>query len=113
MQAPPCVHEYMGALNKLRTMQLQPGQSVQVPLTDGKKYAMVKVDAQEREQITTQVGNFNAVKYEIHMFNDVIIPRKARMHVWLSDDARRLPVQIRVRLNVLVGTITLQLEKME
>ena len=113
IQSPPCVHEYLGALNKLRSMHLQPGQSAQVPLTDGKKFAMVKVDAQERELVKTPVGNFNAIRHEIHMFNDVIIPRKARMHVWLSDDAKRLPVQLRVRLSILVGTITLQLEKME
>jgi hypothetical protein len=35
------------------------------------------------------------------------------MHVWISDDARRLPVQLRVRMSVLIGTITLQLEKIE
>ncbi|HYO80571.1 MAG TPA: DUF3108 domain-containing protein [Bryobacteraceae bacterium] len=113
LQTAPCVHEYMGALNKLRGMQIALGQSVQVPMTDGKKFAMVKVDAQEREVVKTPVGSFNAIRYEIHMFNEVIINRKARMHVWVSDDPRRLPVQVRVRMNVLTGTITLQLEKME
>jgi hypothetical protein len=35
------------------------------------------------------------------------------MYVWVSDDARRLPVQLRVRMQFLIGTITLQLEKEE
>jgi hypothetical protein len=113
LDTPPCVHEYMGGLAKLRTLKLEPGQSATVPLTDGKKFAQVKVDAQEREQVKTPVGTFNAMRYEVHMFNGVILNRKARMHVWISDDARRLPVQIRVRIGVLIGTITLQLEKME
>jgi hypothetical protein len=47
------------------------------------------------------------------MFNGVLIGRKARMYVWISDDARRLPVQIQVRMAFLIGTITLQLEKEE
>jgi hypothetical protein len=113
LQTPPCVHEYMGGLRKLRTLGLEPGQSTTVPLTDGKKFASVKVDAQEREQIKTPAGAFSAMRYEVHMFNNVILNRKARMHVWISEDARRLPVQLRVRMSVLVGTITLQLERIE
>jgi hypothetical protein len=113
LQTPACVHEYMGGLHKLRSLELDPGQSATVPLTDGKKFANVKVDAQEREQVKTPLGTFTAIRHEVHMFNGVIANRKARMYVWISDDARRLPVQIRVRMSVLVGTITLQLEKIE
>ena len=110
---PPCVHDYVGGLNKLRTYKLEPGQSVQIPMTDGKKFAQVRVQAQEREQVKTPTGTYQAMRYEVFMFNDVLIKRKARMFVWLTEDARRLPVQIRVRLQFLVGTITLQLEKEE
>jgi hypothetical protein len=47
------------------------------------------------------------------MFNGVLANRKARLFVWVTDDSRRLPVQLRVRLQFLIGTITLQLEKEE
>jgi hypothetical protein len=110
IETPPCVYEYMGALTKLRTMHVEPGNSVQVPLTDGKKFANVRVDAQEREQVKIGPRTYNTIRYQVNMFNDVLIRRKARMNVWITDDARRLPVQIRVRMSVLVGTITLQLE---
>jgi hypothetical protein len=113
VQTPPCVHEYLGGMRKLRTLNLEPGQSAMVPLTDGKKFANVKVDALDREQVKTPAGTFTAVRHEVHMFNEVILNRKARMYVWISDDARRLPVQLRVRMSVLIGTITLQLEKIE
>jgi hypothetical protein len=63
--------------------------------------------------VKTPAGTFTAVRHEVHMFNEVILNRKARMYVWISDDARRLPVQLRVRMSVLIGTITLQLEKIE
>ena len=113
LETPPCVHEYMGALTRLRSLRPEPGQSVQVPMTDGKKFANVKVDAQDRE--TVRVGNqsYQTVRYEVHMFNDVLLSKKARMYVWVTDDNRRLPVQLRVKLSVLVGSITLQLEKAE
>jgi hypothetical protein len=113
LQIPQCTFEYMGAMHHLRNMRLEPGQSVTVPVTDGKKFAQVKVEAQEREQVKTPVGTFSAIRHEIHMFNGVIIPKNAKMYMWLTDDARRLPVQLRVRLQFLIGTITLQLEKEE
>lgn len=113
IQTPPCVHDYVGGLNKLRAMQLEPGQSVQIPLSDGKKFANVRVDAQEREEVKTPLGAYKTVRYEIHMFNDVLVNKKARMFVWLTEDERRLPVQIRVRMQFIIGTITLQLEKEE
>lgn len=108
---PPCVYDYIGGLNKLREYKLEPGQSVQIPMTDGKKFAEVRVEAQEREQVKAPAGTFQAMRYEVFLFNDVLIKRKARMFVWLTDDARRLPVQLRMRMQFLVGTITLQLEK--
>jgi hypothetical protein len=108
-----CVHEYLGGLNKLRMAKLAPGQSTEVPMSDGKKFANVKVEAQEREQVKTPAGTFNTIRHEVFMFSGVLINRKARMFVWVTDDARRLPVQVRVRLQFLIGTITLQLEKQE
>jgi hypothetical protein len=113
LETPPCVHEYMGALARMRGMRIEPGKSAEIPLTDGKKFANVRVDAQEREQVRVGDRSFNTIRHEVHMFNDVVLKRKARFYVWLTDDERRLPVQMRVKLSVLVGTITMQLEKVE
>ena len=54
------------------------GNPIQVPLSDGKKSASVKVEAQEREEVTTPLGKFKAIRYEVFMFNDVLINKKAR-----------------------------------
>jgi hypothetical protein len=110
---PACVHEYLGALQRLRMRKMEVGQSIQAPLSDGKKFANVKVEAQEREEVSTPIGKFKAIRYEIFLFNDVLINKKARLFVWLTDDDRRLPVQIRVRMQFPIGTIELKLEKQE
>ena len=65
----------------------------------------------EHEQVKTPAGAFKTVRYEAFLFNNVIYSRSGRVYIWLTDDARRLPVQIQVRLQVHIGTITLQLEK--
>ena len=113
VEIPACAADISGSLYKLRTLKLEPGQSAQLPMSDGKKSAMVRVEAQDREELTTKAGTFKTVRYESFVFNNVLYKRSARLFVWLTDDARRLPVQIRVRLNFPIGSITLQLEKVE
>jgi len=113
LQTPPCVFEYLGALHHMRSLKLEPGQSTTVPLTDGKKIANVKVEAQEREQVKTPTGTYNAIRYEVFLFNGVILARNARFQIWLTDDERKLPVQLRARMQFLIGTITLRLETEE
>jgi hypothetical protein len=87
---PPCVHDVLGGLYSLRTVNLQPGQATQTP-----------------------AGAFKTVRYEAFLFNDVLYRRYGHLYFWLTDDARKVPVQIRVRLQFTIGTITLQLEKEE
>ena len=41
----------------------------------------------------------------------MVLNRSGRVFIWLTDDHLRLPVQIQVRLQLTIGTITLQLEK--
>jgi len=111
IEIPACVHDVLGGLYLLRTMNLQPGQSTQVAVSDGKKSVMARVEAQQREDVKTPAGSFKTIRYEAFLFNDVLYRRYGHLYVWLTDDARKLPVQIRVRLQFAIGTITLQLEK--
>jgi hypothetical protein len=110
---PNCTHDVVGGLYYLRTLTMEPGQSVQVPVSDGKKSVMARVEAQQREDVKTPEGTFKTIRYELFLFNNVLYRRSAHLYVWLTDDRRKLPVQIRVRMTVTIGTITLTLEKHE
>ena len=112
-EVPPCVHDVLGGLFFIRTMNLEPGQSAQIPVSDGKKSVMVKIEAQAREDVKTPEGTFKTIRYEVYLFNNVLYKRPAHLNLWVTDDRRKLPVQIRVRMTFTVGTILLQLEKHE
>lgn len=113
VDTPDCVHEVLGGLLKLRTITMELGQSVTIPFSDGKKFVQARIEAQQREEISTPAGKFKAMRYEAYLFNNVFYQRSGRLFVWITEDARRLPVQIRVRLPIHIGTISLILEKEE
>lgn len=113
VQIPNCVQEVAAALLRLRRTKVEIGQSAQIPMSDGRKSTLVKVDAQERERIKTPAGTFSTVRYEANLLNGVIYSRKGRAFIWLTDDERRLPVRILLRMNFPLGTVTLDLEKEE
>jgi hypothetical protein len=110
---PACVHDVAGGLFFIRTLNLEPGQTAQVPVSDGKKSVMAKVEAQQREDVKTPAGTFKTIRYEVYLFNGVLYKRPAHLNMWLTDDRRKLPVQIRVRLQFTIGTINLLLERHE
>jgi hypothetical protein len=105
-----CEHDVIGALYLLRGMNLEPGKSASIPVSDGKKAVMARVDAQEREIVKINDKQFKTIRYEAFLFNNVLYRRSGRLFVWLTDDDRKIPVQIRVRLPFYIGTVTLTLE---
>jgi hypothetical protein len=110
---PECVHDLIGGFYLLRTLNLEPGQTTEAPVSDGKKSVMAKIEAQQREDVRTAAGTYKTIRYEIYLFNNVLFHRSAHLNVWLSDDGRRLPIQVRVRMPITIGTITLELDKRE
>jgi hypothetical protein len=82
-------------------------------MSDGRRSATVRIEAQEREEIKTPAGTFKTIRCETNMMNGVIYTRKGRVFIWVTDDERHMPVQIRLRMNFPVGTVTLQLAKEE
>lgn len=113
IDTPHCVQDIAGALFALRRSRIDIGKSAEFPVSDGKKFAMIKVESQEREEVKVKERIYKTIRYEAFLFNNVMFVRKASLHVWLTDDARKLPVQIRIRMNFPIGTITLTLDKEE
>lgn len=110
---PACVHDVLGGLMVLRNLRLEPGKTAQLPISDGKKFVQAKVESQQREELKTGIGTVKTIRYEVFLFNNVLYKRPGHLHVWLTDDDRRLPVQFEVRLQFTIGTITFRLEKEE
>ena len=110
---PGCTFDVIGALVELRRLKMEPGAVLSVPVSDGKKFVNARVEVQAREKIKTPTGEFNTIRCEALLFDGVLFQRKARLHVWFTDDPARVPLQIRIALRFYIGTVTLQVEKSE
>ena len=112
-EIPPCTYEITGALASLRGMDLPPGKWATFPITDGKKIAHGKIEAQARETMEVGGKSYSTVRYEAFLFDNVLYKRRGRLLIWMTDDSDRLPVQFRLLLGFPVGSITVQLDKQQ
>ena len=110
LEIPGCTFDVIGALVELRRLKLEPGTVLNVPVSDGKKFVNARVEVQAREKVKTPAGEFNALRCEAFLFDGVLFARKARLHVWFTDDPAKVPVQIRIAMRFYIGTVMLQLQ---
>jgi hypothetical protein len=110
---PTCVRDVIGGLIYLRTQNVELGHSVEIPMSDGKKFAVARVESQEREDIKINKTVYKTIRYEAFIFNKVLYTRSGRLLVWLTEDGRRVPVRVQVRAGFPIGTVTIELDKQE
>ena len=113
LDIPPCTYEITGALASLRGMDLPPGKWATIPITDGKKLAYGKIEAQGKESVSIDGKNYSTIRYEAFLFDNVLYKRKGRLLFWLTDDSDRVPVQFRLMMGFPVGSVTVQLDKQQ
>lgn len=113
VQIAPCTREVAGALASLGQIDLEPGKSTVIAVTNGRKLAEAKVEAQAKETVDIDGKNYQTIRYEAFLFDNVLYKRKGRLFIWITDDAERTPVQFRIQLGFPIGTVSLELEKQQ
>jgi|tagenome__1003787_1003787.scaffolds.fasta_scaffold20948982_3 hypothetical protein len=113
LDIPPCTREISGALASLRLLNLEPGQSTTIPVTDGKKVVSARIQSQARESLSFAGKKYQTMRYEAFLFDNVLYRRTGRLFVWLTEDQERIPVQIRLQLGFPIGNIIIQLDKQQ
>ncbi len=111
IEIPPCAYEILGAFTSMRTLAIEPGKSTTIPITNGKKLVNARIESQARESINVDGKTYQTVRYEAYIFDNVLYRRKGRLLIWLTDDADRLPVQLRLQMGFPIGNVSILLEK--
>ena len=101
----------LAALYRVRSLDLDVGQRFTLPVTDGKKAFFQKGEIVRRERVSVPWGTVDAlvlVPYTTHFSGVFERSEDPRVQVWISDDERRLPVKIQIK--VVIGSIHFDLE---
>ncbi len=106
----PFTQDALSALYVLRAIPLKPGSSVSIPVTDSGKMYKVQMRIGNVEPVKTGMGTVNAYRITPTITDMQGKPDGTRgLAIWISDDARRLPV--RMQAEVAVGNFNLTLRE--
>lgn len=103
---PGCVADVLTALDYIRAQPLHVGDSYSLRVNEGGKTSDVRCSVDLRETITTAAGRFVTVRVHPTLIGGGD-RQLGELWVWLTDDARHLPVQIQT--HAFWGTLTAQL----
>ncbi len=109
-EIPNCVTDMLSAVYYTASLPLQPGGMYSFPLSDGGAALTINVRVEAREQVKTPAGTFNAIRVQPETASG-LLKDKGKIWIWYSDDAARVPVQMRARMSW--GTLTFMLLRIE
>jgi len=105
---PAAVQDALSAMYVLRAIRLAEGDRFAMPVCDGGNNYRVMFEVGGRETVKTGVGTLGAVRVTSTVLD---AQRKAvgrPMRLWISDDARRLPLKLQAELAVGSFNLTLR-----
>jgi hypothetical protein len=101
---PRDVHDLASALLALRLKDLGPGAVFELPVFSGSETFILHAEVEGDEVVTTPAGRFDTVRVKVRLgFKDKFKTNRDS-HVWLSKDARHIPV--RMTADFAVGSVT-------
>jgi hypothetical protein len=107
---PGCVTDMLSSVYYVASLPLLTGKTYSFPINDGGATLTVLVHVEEREQVKTPAGTFKAIRVQPETASGAL-REKGKIWVWYSDDAARIPVQMRARMAW--GTLTFSLLRVD
>ncbi|HEV2705270.1 MAG TPA: DUF3108 domain-containing protein [Pyrinomonadaceae bacterium] len=107
------MHDVLSAIYFLRTQTLTPGKTFNLVLSDsGEIYHVPAKVVAEKKLMKTPVGKVSVVRVDVELFGEHRpVEGKGEMSMWVTNDARRLPV--RAKLSSDLGTLVISLKSVQ
>lgn len=102
-------HDLISAIYFLRTQTLEPGRNLELVISDSGAVYRIPVKVGARKRMKSVVGRVQTVRVDLEIFGaERLVDRKGEMSLWITDDARRLPVRARIDTDIGIIDITLK-----
>lgn len=113
LEIPVDTYDLAGLIFAIRGMDLTLGKARTFTLLEDDKLYTIKVQPESREKVTTRAGSYDAIKVATSMVNGRENDKLYNLRLYITGDARRLPVlitaepswgSVRVELTSATGT---------
>jgi len=105
----PFTHDILSAFYYIRTQPLTVGKSFELAAVSGKKAYKLKVICHREETVTVPAGTFKTWVIEPVLKDDGLFKAKGQLWIWVTRDARRMPVKMQSKIPV--GSVKAELTK--
>jgi hypothetical protein len=106
---PERIHDALSSLYYVRTVKdFIINKPIIVNVNDSGKNWAVEVHVLGRERITTPAGDFDTIKVKTYPKYEGVFMNKGEIFIWLTDDARKIPVVMKSTISIgsIVATLT-------
>ena len=107
---PACVTDSLSGIFYAASQPLVIGQKFGFPLADAMRTVTVTMKVEGKEEIKTPAGTFQTIRVQ-PTAEEGVVRNRGTIHIWYTDDARHMPVQIQAKL--FWGTIIFHLQSFE
>jgi hypothetical protein len=103
--------DIVSAVYFLRTLDLTPGNNFTIPVSDsGRVFQVPARVVAEKKKMKSVLGKVSVVRIDVDLFGPgrPVEEGKGKMSIWVTDDARRIPVKARLSHDIGQLDITLK-----
>jgi len=100
-------YDTLSSVYFMRGTDLVVGRTFHIEIFDCKKLWDTEVQVLRKERITTPLGTFNTIVVKPILKFQGIFARTGDVHIWVTDDAQRIPVKMTTKVKI--GSITAML----
>jgi hypothetical protein len=109
LNIPPETQDGLAALYSLRARALKRGDRLTIPIADSGALFTAEIAVGDVETVTVPYGRSNAWRLNVQVLDETREPVWNNVALWISSDARRLPVKMQAELPV--GSFVLALRQ--
>lgn len=99
-KVPPQVQDGLSAIYVLRAMSFKAGDSITLPIADEGQMYSVRASVAGPENLRVPLGEFSAWRLDLSITDSLGQPAATNAGIWMSNDARRLPLRLQAELPV-------------
>jgi hypothetical protein len=107
----PACHDVLSAFYEVRTREFSPGDVLYLDTHTGGKNYPLEVQVYRRERVRVPAGEFDCLVIEPMLRAPGLFKQEGAVEIWLTDDAHRIPVQMKSALSI--GSISVVLVEVQ